>query len=833
MSRLRLSPAASVTPTGGTVLLRSDLGTFQLDGDDVRVFLERMLPLLDGSRDAAAVAAELPDYSGPSVRSLLELLRQRGLVEEVAEAVAEGDAAGAEAAAASGRRAAQERFFQAWERPDASARLAATRLLVLGAAPWGTVAAIELAAAGVGSIHLLDDGTVTADDVLAVRSWQDGDVGRPRREAVAAAVARAAADCRFTSAPAATVPGGLEVAAEGPWDLLLTGLAADDLHLLRHAAEWAHRQGVPSLHGHLDGFEAWIGPGVVPGETACWNCFRLRRLANAPAPLPAHQLDAAQLAAPGPPRARAYLAPMAAQAGSALATEALKLLVGLVPPRVNGRVFIHDLIDGKAAYHTVLRLPWCEVCGGAARAGGRRPRTPGRRGGAVPAEEAPDGDGGDETAEPPAAPSALGAVRTVEALREMLADWIGDKVGVVRALADAGATTPFSLPFTASATTANYTEGRPRHAQLFQVGAGKGLTPVAAHLSAFGEAIERYSAARYQESELRVASFAELGDEAFDPRRLGLYAEEQYRRPGFPFARFSPDTPLRWTRGRWLDDGAPVWVPAFAAYFDFQAPAGEYLCEVSSNGLAAGSDDDDAALRALYELVERDNFLLTWLCRLPARRLELDASVDPGVHEVVRQLAEQALAVELYLLDPGVAIPTVLCLGLGDGVRWPGTIASLATHPDPAQAAAKAVLEQAHVAPYLAGLMRSHRIPSTPEEVRTLEDHALYYVPPARRSAFDFLGRQAAAEPVGRLARLEEPLHASCVERLAAAGVRVAVVDVTSPDVAAASPFRVARALGTDLLPIHFGYERRRLGNRRLRQRLGDHEPHPEPHPLA
>src|SRR6476659_293917 len=104
MSKLRLSPAAAVTRAGSTVVLRSDLGTFRLQGEDVGIFVERVVPLLDGSRDAAAVAAALPEYSASSVGSLVELLRQKGLVETV-EPAASGEARAAI------RRAPQERFF--------------------------------------------------------------------------------------------------------------------------------------------------------------------------------------------------------------------------------------------------------------------------------------------------------------------------------------------------------------------------------------------------------------------------------------------------------------------------------------------------------------------------------------------------------------------------------------------------------------------------------------------------------------------------------------------------------------------------------------------------
>jgi ribosomal protein S12 methylthiotransferase accessory factor len=45
----------------------------------------------------------------------------------------------------------------------------------------------------------------------------------------------------------------------------------------------------------------------------------------------------------------------------------------------------------------------------------------------------------------------------------------------------------------------------------------------------------------------------------------------------------------------------------------------------------------------------------------------------------------------------------------------------------------------------------------------------------------------------------------NCAAGLEAAGVRVALVDVTSPDVAM-GPFRVVRAVSPDLQPISYGY---------------------------
>jgi ribosomal protein S12 methylthiotransferase accessory factor len=273
-------------------------------------------------------------------------------------------------------------------------------------------------------------------------------------------------------------------------------------------------------------------------------------------------------------------------------------------------------------------------------------------------------------------------------------------------------------------------------------------------------------------------------------------------------------------------------VPALPALFDHPAAPGEAFCQVTSNGLAAGATRADASMRAALELIERDAFMISWLARLPGRTIVLDDSVDPGAREVARELAERGARLELHLLDVGLGVPTVVSIGFGDGERWPGATVAMAAHPSPARAIRKAVLEQGHVGPYLRRLMieRAKPVPESPEDVRTLDDHARYYFPPSRAAAFAFLGRGGEI----RAASLEEPERPSLdllVERIRRAGLRVAVVDLTSPDLRA-TPFRVVRALGPDFQQIHFGHALGRLGNPRLLA-MAPSGLNPDPHPMA
>ncbi|HEY0777068.1 MAG TPA: TOMM precursor leader peptide-binding protein [Gemmatirosa sp.] len=821
MARLRLSRAAAVTFTADAALFRTDLGTVALDGREVVPFLARLVPLLDGTRDLDGVAGALErEYTRASVVGLVGLLTGRGLVEEVSELPDE-----------EARFAGQRDFFAQWTDDPASLlrRLRGARVVVVGLEPWGVGAAVELAAAGIGALHLMDTAPVTDDDLLAARAFTRDHVGRSRAAAVAEVIATAAPwTVVTTGALARDDVGGLALPA-GAWDLVVATTPADDLAVLDAVARAAHTRTTPSICAHLDLLEAVVGPLVIPGETACWNCTRLRHLATSDTPAHAHALQHVLLRDGARPRRRTYLAPMAGQLAQLVALEAIKFLTRYAPSTLVGRVLTQDLVRLDLAWHTVVRMPWCSVCGGAVATGLPRDGAPTT---GVPSTGVPST--GVAAGGATIAPRPLDAEESPEALRARLAGWVDARVGVVRALRvhQADVDEP-ELPITTSALLSDYTDGEFR-AREPELGSGKGLTAVQAMVGAMGEAVERYSAARVPPGRVRRAVAAALDADVLDPTRLAHYADAQYARAGFPFARVDPDQPIDWTLGRWLGSDEPVWVPAFPTYYNLHVPRAERFCQVSSNGLAAGSTDHDAAMRATLELVERDAFTLTWLAQLPGRRLLPDDALDPGAREVMRQLELCHARIELYLLDAGLGIPTVMCLALGDGVRWPGATVALSTHPDPCRAVAKALLEQGHVGPYIRRLMRdgSQSVPATPDDVRSLIDHAMYYVPRERQAAFDFLRCVGDAPvPLGALPVREALSEAECAEMFARDGVRVAIADVTAPDVAT-GPFRVARALGEDVQPIHFGHALGQLANPRLVRRAA-RGLHPHPHPLA
>jgi ribosomal protein S12 methylthiotransferase accessory factor len=279
---------------------------------------------------------------------------------------------------------------------------------------------------------------------------------------------------------------------------------------------------------------------------------------------------------------------------------------------------------------------------------------------------------------------------------------------------------------------------------------------------------------------------------------------------------------------------------------DYQvADEEEFLCPVTSNGLAAGPSLRAAVLGAIYEVVERDAFLIAWMNRLAGRRLDAERHPGDDVRWLARSYGRRGVDLALYELptDSPVTVVAAIAFQLG-GYGGPFATVGLGADLDPAAAARAAALEVGQVRPAFrarargADAARIAALVADPANTATLEDHALLYADPSMASAFEFLDGGSAdwTEP-----EEGDPL-ARLVEHFRGAGQELLYVNLTAPDMEPLGLF-TARAVVPGFQPIWFGDGERRLGGRRLYElpwRLGLRAApadraslNPLPHPLA
>lgn len=297
--------------------------------------------------------------------------------------------------------------------PEGQRRLKNARVLVVGAGGLGAPALQYLAAAGVGTLGVVDDDVVSVSNLQRQVIHTVGDLGRPKVDSAADAVARLnplvtvrTHDTRLTTENA------LEIL--GQYDLVLDG--ADNFPTRYLVADAAELTGTPVVWGSILRFDGqvsvfWPGHGPVYRDLY-------------PEAPPAGSVPSC---AEG-----GVLGVLPAAIGSVMATEALKLLTGMGEPLV-GRVLVHDALAQTWRTLTVLpdpeRQPVTDLSEVMVACGLARPddaaalsacgqSAPGQRvtGPSGPETlQGPGGSGQSRAPLDPSAPPAPSAVETVDA----------------------------------------------------------------------------------------------------------------------------------------------------------------------------------------------------------------------------------------------------------------------------------------------------------------------------------------------------------------------------------------------------------------------------------
>lgn len=252
--RPHLKPWFRWALAGDDVVLEHGHTAHVLGGRTATMLLPRLLPLLDGTRTAEDVAAELQAAPG-AVAAAVRVLDELGVLLDGDPDAADADAA-VRLLAASGLRSPAE----------VRAALARAEVAIVGNAPVGAAVEELLRASGVA---------------VASRCDWDAAARLPGRSPDAFVVA---------------TPAACEVSRLDRWN-------ADSVT----AGGPAWLQVLP-----YDGRIAVVGPVIVPGETCCRACFVRRRAAASGYGLEFHALEAAPTRAGGGPALDAVVAGVAA-----------------------------------------------------------------------------------------------------------------------------------------------------------------------------------------------------------------------------------------------------------------------------------------------------------------------------------------------------------------------------------------------------------------------------------------------------------------------------------------------------------------------------------------
>ncbi|MFN2606681.1 MAG: TOMM precursor leader peptide-binding protein [Acidimicrobiales bacterium] len=370
----RLLPGVEVVPVGDDVVLASDGVTLRLEGESAALFRDRVLALLDGTRTLDQVTAELPGVRPDDLRPHLDALVRARVLGRRDEP--------SDGAPVDGPGAARPllRFLETvgLSPEQVAERLDGLRVAVVGLNGPGAHVAAVLAASGVGTVVLADPFPLgPADLQLMAPTAAARAGGAARHDVVREALGAAGGSGRLEVMQGDALDRGVVADLVAGSDLAVG--CFDKGFSAAHA--WLNEAGldlgVDTLYAQLRGPTAWVGPLVVPGETACWLCWRMRAIASQEDFLAAmaveEHLDGRRRPALAEAGALPALSPLV---GGMVGLEAVKHLLGLGRDALAGHVHEVDALAGRTEVHAVLAVPDCPACSPSQAAQKKSPLAP-------------------------------------------------------------------------------------------------------------------------------------------------------------------------------------------------------------------------------------------------------------------------------------------------------------------------------------------------------------------------------------------------------------------------------------------------------------------------
>ena len=217
-------------------------------------------------------------------------------------------------------------------------RLKAARIAIVGLGGVGAPAALYLAAAGVGTLRLIDDDVVSLSNLQRQIIFAGPDVGDPKVEAGAARLDALNPHVEIETASERLTPDNAAWLLDG-CDVVIDGTDDFATRFATNAACVAG--GFPLVSGALG---RWSGQVGVFAGRPCYRCL-----------VPDVPPDAETCARVG------VVGALAGVVGAMAALEAIKLITG-AGETLTGRLLIYDGLAGSARTVGVAADPACPVC---------------------------------------------------------------------------------------------------------------------------------------------------------------------------------------------------------------------------------------------------------------------------------------------------------------------------------------------------------------------------------------------------------------------------------------------------------------------------------------
>jgi sulfur-carrier protein adenylyltransferase/sulfurtransferase len=226
--------------------------------------------------------------------------------------------------------------------PEGQAKLLDAKVLLLGAGGLGAPTALYLAAAGVGTLGIVDDDEVDLSNLQRQVIHTTDRIGRPKVDSAEQTIAALNPDVEVVKYPVRLDASNIMEIVQG-YDVIVDGVDNFPTRYLLNDA--TVRLGIPVVSASILGFDGQLSV-FKPHDGPCYRCLY-------PVPPPAELAPSCG--------ANGVLGVLPGTMGLLQATEVIKLVTGIGEPLV-GRLLLYEALGATFTELKVRRDPECPIC---------------------------------------------------------------------------------------------------------------------------------------------------------------------------------------------------------------------------------------------------------------------------------------------------------------------------------------------------------------------------------------------------------------------------------------------------------------------------------------
>lgn len=245
-------------------------------------------------------------------------------------------------------------------------------------------------------------------------------------------------------------------------------------------------------------------------------------------------------------------------------------------------------------------------------------------------------------------------------------------------------------------------------------------------VSAIGEAIERYCAS-FKNKNFINDSYENMKKKNKYIVDINLFSQIQLEINECKCIDSSKK--INWVKGTNLIKNSDVYIPE-SIIFCHNNKKEDVIREESTTGLACGDTLDMAIYNGLYECIERDAFSLCWINKSIHPQIDIDSINDEDIKKIIKKIEEYNLKLYIRNITTDIGIPVYCAIIKNNNcndtrpVRYIATKAGINVKNTLMNLIAEAL--GGYIS--LASLFLSDvKIPKSIKEIKSLEDHCLYY----------------------------------------------------------------------------------------------------------